>query len=149
MRVKIRDVLDLSKPINARRLTPIMKIYAGINLKWRESEGYRKKLNKSLENAAIARMQRDEMLKQHILAQIHRELNNNTDLAAEGKICQSIIISVSATHRKSLNRVLEHKDFLPYEIKVVPENEDLRKAFKDMPYLIKVSKKFVQEVIQT
>lgn len=147
MRVKIRDVLDLEQPINVKRLSPIMKIYAGIMVRWRESASYKRKLNKSLEAEAIARMKKDEQLKQMLLAQIHRELNNNTILREEGKVCKSIIISVAASHNSSLTRVLKHKDFLPYEIRRVPETEDFRKAFKDMPYLIEVSKKFVQGVV--
>lgn len=147
MRVKIRDVLDLNKPINVKRLSPVMKVYAGIMVRWRESSAYKRKLDKSLEAEAIMRMQKDEQLKQILLAQIHRELNTNTNLKQEGKVCKSIVISVAASHNKSLTRVLNHKDFLPYEIKRIPENEDIRKAFKDMPYLIEVSKKLVQGVI--
>lgn len=147
MRVKVRDVLDVSKPINVKRLSPIMKVYAGIVTKWRESASYKRKLDKSLEAEAILRMQRDEQLKQRLLAQIHRELNTNTNLKGEGKVCKSIVISVEASHNKSLTRVLEHKDFLPYVIKRIPENEDIRKAFRTMPYLIEVSKKLVQEEV--
>ncbi len=144
MRVKIRKVLDMNKPINIRTLQPVMKIYVGFMMKYRESDSYQRKLNRSLEAAAVARMQRDEKLKQLLLAQIYRELGSNFELGKQGKTCTNIIISVDAAYHKSLDRVLSHKDFLPYDIRRVPENSDLRKAFKNMPYLIEVSKKLVE-----
>ncbi len=143
MRVKIREELDLTSQINLRRLSPIMKIYAGIVTKWHESEFYRRGLNRHKEAAAIARMQQDEKLKQLILAQIHKELNVNEELRKVGKVCTSITIQIGADYKKSLDRVLKHKDFLPYKIEPVPENEDVRKAFTNMPYLIRITKKVV------
>ena len=143
MRVKIRDELDFRQKINVRKLSPLMKIYAGLVTQWHETSIYKRKLNKSLENEAVQQMQRDDRLKEVLLAQIFRELNANTQLESEGKVCQSIVVSVEAKYKKSLDRVLRHRDFLPYRIRYVEENEDLRKAFKDMPYLLKVEKRKV------
>lgn len=143
MRVKVRDELDLNSKINLRRLSPVMKIYAGVVTKWRSTDFYKKNLNRHREAAAVARMQQDEQLKQLILAQIYKELNANEELQKVGKMCSGVTIQIGANYKKSLDRVLQHKDFLPYNIVHVPENEDIRKAFPNMPYLIKVTKKVV------
>ena len=143
MRVKVRNELDFDQKINVRKLSPLMKIYAGIVVQWRETEFYHRKLNKSLESVAIQQMQRDEKLKEVLLAQIFKELNANSQLEEEGKQCKSIVVSVEAKYRESLERVLKHRDFLPYRIKFVEENGDLRIAFKDMPYLLLVEKRMV------
>lgn len=143
MRVKIRDELDFNQKINIRKLSPLMKIYAGVVTQWHETDVYKRKLNKSLENDAIQQMQKDDRLKEVLLAQVFRELNANTQLEGEGKVCKSIVVSVEAKYKKSLDRVLKHKDFLPYQIRYVEENEDLRKAFSDMPYLLRIEKRMM------
>jgi hypothetical protein len=89
-------------------------------------------------------MQRDEKLKDLLLAQIYKELIRNTSMSGKDEVCKSVVISVDASYKYSLKRVLKHKDFLPYSIELVPENTDVRKAFKDMPFLIRVSKKVVR-----
>lgn len=143
VRVKVRQELDFEQKINVRKLSPLMKIYAGIVVRWRETEFYRRKLNRSLEDEAVLQMQKDEQLKEILLAQIFKELGSNSRLESEGKQCKSIVISVEAKYHKSLERVLKHRDFLPYRITFVSENADLRKAFKDMPYLLSVEKRLV------
>lgn len=144
MRVKIRNELDVTAPVNLRKLKPLTKIQAGFITMWHNTEWYRTGLNKKIEEENLRRMQQDEMLKDLILSQIYRELIKDTTMKEHGKVCQSVILSIDAKYRFSLKRILTHKDFLPYNIEMVPENADLRKAFKDMPYLIKVSKKVVR-----
>lgn len=143
MKTFIRNELDLTKPVNLRRLTPLMKIYAGVVTMWHNTEFYTLRLNKQLEEENLKNIRRDERLKGVILTQIYKELGKNQTLQEKGKVCQTIIISVDAKYQKALQRVLSHKDFLPYTIEIVKENEDIRKAFSDMPVLIKVSKRVI------
>lgn len=143
MKIKIRDELDFNQKINLRKLSPLMKVYAGIVTQWHETEMYKRKLNKSMETEAVQQMQRDDRLKEILLAQIFKELNSNSQLESEGKVCKSIVVSIEAKYKKSLDRVITHRDFLPYKLKFVEENPDLRKAFKDMPYLLQVEKRMV------
>jgi hypothetical protein len=143
MRVKIRNRLNVDKPVNLKRLDPYMKVYAGIMAKYHSSEFYRKKLNKKLEESAIRQMQNDDTLKNAILAQIYRELELNKTLQSDEKLCSGVTISVDPVQKNALDRILRHRDFLPYGIERIPENADIRLAFYDMPYMIRVRKRTV------
>ena len=143
MKVKLRNELDFSQPVNLRKLSPMMKVYAGIVCKWHESDMYKQKRSRSIELANIARMQKDESLKSLLLAQIFKAFGEDSEVAKRGKVCKAVILTVDAAHKKSLDRVLKNKDFLSYNIEFVEENPDIRKAFADMPYLLRVSKKLI------
>jgi hypothetical protein len=144
MRVKIRRELDVEASVNLRKLKPLGKIQAGFLTMWHNTDFYKTGLNRRLEEDNIRLMQRDEKLKDLLLAQIYKELIRNTSMSGKDEVCKSVVISVDASYKYSLKRVLKHKDFLPYSIELVPENTDVRKAFKDMPFLIRVSKKVVR-----
>ena len=70
-------------------------------------------------------MKKDEMLKDLILSQIYRELLHNTSMKEKGETCKSIVLSIDAGYKYSLDRVLKHKDFLPYNIEKVKENSEI------------------------
>lgn len=143
MKVLIRKELDTEKPINLHRLSSFMKLYAGIITKWRDTKLYKINLNKRLEAEHQEQVQKDEKLKEILLAQIYSELTNNLSLAKRGEVCDSIIISVKSSYFSSLDRILGSKDFLLYDIKRVEEVSDLRIAFSDMPILLEVRKKAI------
>lgn len=145
MRYLVRHELDFDAPINLRRLRPIMKIYAGIVTKWRDTEYYKSNLNKRMEAAYAERVKRDEMLKEALLVLIYRELDNNASLAKKGEKCCEVVVCVQSRFIHSLDRILQHKDFLPYVIKKVPEEPDARLAFPEMPILLRVRKRNLKE----
>lgn len=143
MRVFIRKELDTGKSINLQRLSPAFKIYAGLITKWHSSKYYRTASARRLEAGYILQSQKDDKLKEILLALIYKELAANTSLKPLTHVCNEMVIAVKAEYKDSLFRVLKHKDFLSYNIKLVAENKDLRQAFKDMPILIEVSKKVI------
>lgn len=143
MRIKLRNSLNIDAPVNLRRLTPAMKVYAGIMSKIHSSKMYKQEINRKVEANAIKKMQQDEILKEMLLSKIYKELNSNATLKPEGKVCSSMVISVEASQKHSLDRVLKQSEFLPYKIEFIEENRDIRLAFKNMPYLIRVSKKII------
>lgn len=146
MRYLVRNELDFQKPVNLRRLSPMMKIYAGIVSKWHETNYYLTNLHKRQEAAYAAQVQRDEKLKEALLVQIFKELNNNHSMKAKGEECDEVILCVQSKFIHSLDRILTHKDFLPYIIAKVPEDPDIRLAFPEMPVLVKVQKKKLKGV---
>lgn len=141
MQYFVRRELDLNYPINLRRLTPIMKVYAGVISRWQETRYYKTQYNKRMEADAAARVQRDEKLKEYLLAVIYRELDNNNGAGARGEECNCIIVQVKSKFIHSLDRILDKKEFLPYNIERVRENSDFRLAYPDMPILLRVRKK--------
>ena len=124
-----------------------MKIYAGIVSKWHETNYYKTNLNKRLEADYAERVRRDEMLKEALLVIIYKELDNNQSMSKKGEECTEIVVCVKSKFIHSLDRILKHKDFLPYIIEKVPEEPDARTAFPEMPILINIRKKNLQEVV--
>lgn len=144
MQYFIRKELDMDSPINLRRLSPMMKVYAGFMSKWRETKYYKTKYNKRKEADYALRVKHDECLKESLLALIYKELNNNESLQKYGEECTSVILQVKSKFIYSLDRVLKSKEFLPYLIERVEEDADLRLAYPDMPILLRVCKRSLQ-----
>lgn len=143
MRIRIRNELNVDMPVNLRRLTPAMKLYAGLMAKVHDSKFYQTNLHKNEERAHAQQVQRDESLKDALLAVFYRELVTNKALESKGDTCESILVSVPGKYKKSLKRILMQKDFLIYNIELIEENSDIRLAFPDMDVLIRASKKEV------
>lgn len=143
MQYFVRKELDVNESINLRKLSPSMKIYAGFMSSWHNTRYYKKKYAKRKELEEQLRIQRDEKLKDHLLAIIYRELDDQTinRKMRTNDECLEIVVQVKSKSIHSLNRVLKGKEFLPYEIERVPEEEDFRIAFPDMPVLIRVRKR--------
>ena len=142
MQYFVRKELDVSAPINLRKLSPSMKIYAGVLSSWHNTRYYKKKYAKRKEIEEQVRIQKDERLKDYLLAMIYKELDNQTisKRLQIGEECLEVIIQVNSVSIYSLNRVLKSKEFLPYKIERIQEEKDFRIAFPDMPVLIRVQK---------
>lgn len=142
MQYFVRKELDVSEPINLRKLSPSMKIYAGVLSSWHNTRYYKKKYAKRKEIEEQVRIQKDERLKDYLLAMIYKELDNQTisKRLQTGEECLEVIIQVNSVSIYSLNRVLKSKEFLPYKIERIQEEKDFRIAFPDMPVLICVQK---------
>ena len=142
MQYFVRKELDVSEPINLRKLSPSMKIYAGVLSGWHNTRYYKKKYAKRKEIEEQVRIQKDERLKDYLLAMIYKELDNQTisKRLQTGEECLEVIIQVNSVSIYSLNRVLKSKEFLPYKIERIQEEKDFRIAFPDMPVLIRVQK---------
>ena len=142
MQYFVRKELYVSEPINLRKLSPSMKIYAGVLSSWHNTRYYKKKYAKRKEIEEQVRIQKDERLKDYLLAMIYKELDNQTisKRLQTGEECLEVIIQVNSVSIYSLNRVLKSKEFLPYKIERIPEEKDFRIAFPDMPVLIRVQK---------
>lgn len=143
MKTFIRYELSTDHAINLRRLSPAMKIYAGVITKVHETKFYKSYLQKHLEKEHMEQMKRDEKLKDFLLALLYRELTANNTLSKKGLTCSSIIVSIDSEYQESLDRVLKHKDFILYDISRVEEEGDIRAAFSNMPILLSVSKKAI------
>lgn len=74
---------------------------------------------------------------------LNAELNRNTSLAQHDTKCTEIVLSVNAKYKDSLGRIMKHKDFISFNLELIEESSDMRKAFSNMPILIKISKKVV------
>lgn len=143
MKIKIRDELNVDKPINLRRLTPRIKLYAGFMVKIHESRWYQTGRHKKEEQDYAKLVQQDERLKNALLAVLYRELVDNKTLSDKKDTCKEITVSIDSKYQKSLDRILKQKDFIMYDIKRVEEQPDIRKAFPDMAIILQVSKKVV------
>lgn len=141
MQYFVREELNLDAPINLKRLSPAMKLYAGFMCKWRETKMYKNSYNKRKEAEHAARVQKDEKLKESLLVIIYKELDNNESMQKHGEECVELVLCIKSNFIHSLDRILTHSEFLPYEITKVPETRDFRVAFPEMPVILRVCKK--------
>lgn len=150
MRVKIREKLDTTQPVNLRALKPADKVKAGFIVQWQSTNFYRKHKLRKDEAAYIEQLRKDENLKEILLARLYGELNRNSTLQKKDRVCESMILTINQQYEDSLRRLLpevfglegqNHKDFLPFSIQRVSENADIRRAFSEMPILLNCSKK--------
>lgn len=150
MRVLVRNELNLSKPVNLKKLTPYEKVKAGIISQIMQNSFYINYKRQKDEESYMQTLKEDEMIKSLILAELYAELNQNRTLAERGMKAEEIIITVDAKHEESLKRLFPnlfgqqgkpHKDFISFNIDRVPENSDIRQAFKNMPILLRASAK--------
>lgn len=152
MRVKIRECLDTDQPINLKTLKPVDKLVAGFSSKWKETRWYQRNKYNKAEELILEQNKKDEKVKNYLLAYLYKELNNNTTLEQKSKKCVKVVLVVKSEFEDSLKRLLpsvfnlagtDNKDFLPFTIKRVKEEEDLRRAFKNMPILLEATKKYL------
>ncbi len=141
MRVEIRQELDVDSPVNLRKLSPSMKLYAGFMAKLHNSKWYQTSMKRKEEAEHAARIREDESLKNALLATLYRELMTNKTLESKDDVCKEVVLSVDPRYTESLHRILAHKDFIIYDIAIVEENPDLRRAFPDMSIVLRAGKR--------
>lgn len=146
MRVLIRKKLDLSKPVNLQKLSPLEKVSAGFLSQLYNSKFYLRQAARERDAKILQQIQADESVKTWLLAHLYKELVQNKSF--EGDTCASVIVSVDQKYETHLRRILPNvfdstkrptKDFIQYTIERVPENADIRRAFPNMPILLKAS----------
>lgn len=148
MRVKVRKTLDVDKPVNLRQLTPSEKIKAGFLVQWHQTKMYQRYKLRKDEELYSKQIKEDEALKSLLLANLYGELSKNNTMSEKGKECDEVIITVNYRFKESLQRLMPNlfgggepnKDFLSFKIELVEECMDIRRAFPDMPILLRCSR---------
>lgn len=155
MRVLIRKEIDVEKQINLRRLKPLTKIFVAIRKQFSESSFYKSSVIRKQEEYQRRLTLEEENLKEAILMKIYKELIQNNSLKDKNEEAKEIIITIDSKYGKLLfeqydeqgnlakKGLLANNEFLPYNIVRVKEHSDLRIAFKQMPYMFRVSKRII------
>ena len=154
MRVVIRKEVDVNQPIMLRRLSPLGKIIVAIKKEWQNTTFYKSNEIARKRKITQKRILREEEVKGAILKKIYQELESDTRVETTGKT-KSVVLALDASVEDVLfdrvnsqgeiyqTGILSHTDFAPYNISIIRENPDFRRAFVNMPYMIAVSKKVV------
>lgn len=124
-----------------------MKVYAGIVSQWHTSKFYKDSYNKRRDAEHLKRVQRDNLLKDALLVRIYQELDSNSTLSTKGEECTEVQMCIKSKYIHSLDRIIGGKEFLPYNIVRVSEDSDLRIAFSDMPIILCITKRSLQEEV--
>lgn len=155
MRAVIRHEVDINQPLNLRRLSPVQKVIVAIRKEFAESSFFMKSKRARQQNAHRALIMKEDHAKELILAEIYKQLGSENPSCVEGERVHEIIIAVNPEYKNVLfdtknkngdvirKSIFSHSDFLQYEISRVGENADFRRAFSDMPYLFRVTKKTI------
>lgn len=156
MRAVIRKEVDVDQPLNLRRLSPLQKITVSLRKEWKSTSFYR---NADLARERVAhqkKIAREEDAKRAILGKVYTELIRKADARKDVGTIDEVIVAVDASFSDILfdrynsdgellyKGILNHSDFAQYDIEVIQENHDIRLAFPNMQYLLRVRKKVVQ-----
>lgn len=137
MRVKVRTRVTTNvKDINT--LTSTEKLSVAVRSSWEKTSFHQKALRKKQEAAKREEMLIVESLTQALLSAIQTHLLENTEYDEPIK---EIVLGVTATYKDYLAQVLQSSSFVSYNVHVVEENPDYRRAFVRMPILVRVSKR--------
>lgn len=156
MRVEIRKIIDTTKPINLKELSPIQKVVVAVKTAFNESKFISSSRIKREQSEHRARLQAEDQLKDVLLAKVYQALVANTLTKEQDVSVQKVYIKVDSKYKnylfdefdregRLLNKsILKHLDFAQYNCAIVQENADLRRAFPEMPYLLEFSKKVLK-----
>jgi len=144
MRVLMREVVDLDH-IDDLSLRPLQRISVGIQLKYRETRLYKYNYNKRMEKEYHQRMEEEEKLKARILRDIYSIFKPDSQHASE---MQTTIVSFEIHIERNLEpilkRILNHKDFMLYDLRVKECNRDILLSFPRTPIKLEVHHKFLE-----
>ena len=143
MRVFMRYSVNIDKPVELHELKPIQRIITGIRYQVRELDLYKKHMEKKREQEFIAKMQREEKLKDVLNAYIYNDLvkNKNPEIRKRRKIASVLGLSIDRSFEDILDDVITSKDFISFNIVRVPETKDMLLANPSLPIRLRISKK--------
>lgn len=141
MRVKIREVVDLDKPVDISRLSPMQRLSVALTTWYRSGELYKRKLNRKLEQEFREKVKREELVKDLLMSQIHLQLTQNEEMGKRGLVCSEATIVIDRKQEKALREVVKHKEFISYNIKILDCHPDLLRSYAEIPLLVKVTTK--------
>lgn len=153
MRVVIRNEIDIDKPLNLRRLSPVTKVIVAFRKQLQSSVFFEKRRMKAEQAKNRARIVKEDSCKESISTRLYQELVLNKSMQNTDSVIREVVIAVNAEYSDVIHdqkdedgsvvkpSIFRHNDFSQYEIVPVQENVDLRIAFPEMPYLFVCSRK--------
>lgn len=153
MKVKVRDSINTTKQINLRDLTPVQKVTVAIQCAIDESKMMQNKRRRKEQASYQARLREEDTLKNVILTKAYQALILNTYNKKKKSTTDEVFIKVDGKYKYLLfdeidqegalvhTSILKHSDFAQYNVSIVPECQDIRRAFPEMPYLLKLTRK--------
>ena len=143
MRVFMRYSVNIDKPVELHELKPLQRIITGIRYQIREVDIYKKHMEKKREQEFVAKMQREEKLKDVINAYIYNDLvkNKNPEIRKRKKVAAVLGLCIDRSFEDILDDVKNSKDFISFNIERVPENKDALLANPSLPIRLRISKK--------
>lgn len=143
MRALIRKEINLDAPINLESLKPFERIVVAIQCQIRETKFYKLHKQKSHEEAYKRKVVREERLKDSMLVFIYGELVKNNYFKKENSNCESLVLAINHEYEEELYEVIKSKDFLSFDLKILPFNNDMLLSFDNLPILVEVRKKIL------
>lgn len=143
MRVWMRNQVDVNKPIDLHTLKPWERIITSILYQVQDLDLYKKRKERENEKAFMAKMEREEKLKDTLLAYIYNDLvkNRNPQIRKKRKVAEKITLAIDRSFDDVLDEVLSGKDFVSFNIRRIQESPDILLANPSLPIMIEFSKK--------
>lgn len=151
MKVTIRREVDITKPINLRRLKPLDKIKTAIRKEISVSNFFINSRKTREQKAHRERIAKEDTAKEIILSKIYQELILGRSV--NGEPVRDIVIAIDSEFKDVIfdetnvkgevirKSIFAHSDFSHYNIEMAIEDPDIRLSFPKMPYVFRCSRK--------
>ncbi len=141
MKVKMRDIVDITEHVETHKLPVMEALSVGIRKAWTSRKSYQRKLANKETEKQLERQQRIDSLREVILYHVDKYLLNQETKVGQNKNITEITVSISRHYRDVLYDVVTSKELLGFKIERVKEHPDMLRAFPNLPILIKISKR--------
>lgn len=141
MRVLLREVVDLDKPINLSSLGLFEMLFVSVISQLRDTRIYKRRREKAATKEYKARAENEELLKSLILTHAHNELTLNQEMGKRGWKCTEAKLTIPRSYESTLMEILNHKDLISNRVSIAICDDDLVRSFDKLPIIISVKKK--------
>lgn len=141
MKVKMRDIVDISQHVETHNLPVMEALTVGIRKAWTNRKSYQRKLANKETEKQLERQQRIDSLREVILYHVDKYLLSQETKLNQNKNVTEITVTISRHYRDVLYEVVTSKELLGFKIEKVKEQPDMLRAFPNLPILVKISKR--------
>lgn len=141
MRVKVREVVDITAGVDTSKLKVLERFSIAIQDWYQRTSYYQNSINKQLDREARERTQREESLKGVLLKMYYNELVECVGAARYNAECAEVVLSVPRIYQETLEEILQHRDFDRYHITIEEPDPDLLLSFQHLPILVRASRR--------
>ena len=141
MRVKVGQIVYVSKPVNLVQLSKIDRIlYSAIDA-LHNNTFYKRRFAQTIEKEEEKKRQLRDKLTDSLLTVIYTQITKNQILQERNEICVAILVEVPKKYVPFINDVIHTKDFIAYDIQHIKPTKNAMRFSKELSHLLKISQK--------
>lgn len=146
MRVKIGEIVDLTKDVNLKELAPLQRMKVALSASFKRSSIVQRYLERGRRKAYLAKKYDEDLVSRCLSYVAYKNLveGKNEYTLQTGEPLKSIEVAIVRKYEYIIPDLIASKDFKSYNIVRIEENPDMLKAKPDMPIKLSISKKVLE-----